>query len=182
MLKDESREEDHFPRVNSTTGSSGYRPENSRGVEKLTRQTIQRPCCRVYLRRESSNRIKHATVQRQYLNQVQAKSNRASTECSAGYHLSHLESCCYFHLGGQFSPAAEVAFEATTAIEIKGVAMASRAGVQGGKGGWIRYIRLPETKIAELFPHSLFQLWLVRWTVQLRKQQGYRFNTDLGPF
>lgn len=34
VLKDESREEDHFPRVNSTTGPSGYHPENSRGVEK----------------------------------------------------------------------------------------------------------------------------------------------------
>lgn len=161
VLEDESGEEDHFPRVNSTTGSSGYHPENSRGVEKqrkkkMTRQTVQRPCCRVYFRRESSNRIKHATVQRQYLNQVQAKSNRAPTECSAGYHLSHLESCCYFHLGGQFSPAAEVVFEATTAIEIKGVAMASRAWVPGGKRGRIRYIRMPETKIVKIFPHSPF--------------------------
>lgn len=34
VLKDESREEDNFPRVNSTTGPSGYHPENSRGVEK----------------------------------------------------------------------------------------------------------------------------------------------------
>lgn len=100
--------------------------------EKLTQQMIQRPCRRVYLRRESSNRIKHATVQRQYLNQVQAKSNRTSAERSGGDHLSHLESCCYFHLQGQFSPAAEVVFEATTAIEIKGVAMGSRVGGQRG--------------------------------------------------
>lgn len=126
----------------------------------------QRPCFRVYLRRESSNRIKHAIVQRQCLNQVQAKSNRASTECSAGYHLSHLESCCYFHLRGQFSPAAKVVFEATTAIEIKGVAMASRAGCVGGKQGRIRYIRLPENKV-EFFPHASFQIWLARWTVLL---------------
>lgn len=141
VLKDESGEGDHLPCVNNTTGPSGYRPENSEGVkkkterkkEKLTRQTIQRPCRRVYLQRESSNRIKHATVQRQYLNQVQAKSNRASAERSGGDHLSHLESRCYFHLQGQFSPAAEVAFEATTAIEIKGVAMGSGAEMGGGR-------------------------------------------------
>lgn len=128
---------------------------------------IQRPCRRVYLRRESSNRIKHATVQRQYLNQVQAKSNRASAERSGGDHLSHLESCCYFHLQGQFSPAAEVVFEATTAIEIKGVAMGSRVGGRRGKRGWIRYIRLPGNKIVELFPCTPFQLWVARWKALL---------------
>lgn len=96
---------------------------------------------------------------------MQAKSIRTSAERSAGDHLSHLESCCYFHLQGQFSPVAEVVFEATTAIEIKGVRMASRVGGRRGERGWTRNSRLPENKIAELFPCTPFTFWVVRWTV-----------------
>lgn len=86
----------------------------------LTQQMIPRHVA-VFTYEGSSNGIKHATVQRQRLNQVQARGNQIPPRPDVAPRIT-CRACklLLFPSAGQFSPNRGVRPTATAAIEIKG--------------------------------------------------------------